>query len=154
MGAIIWPLLIYWLVLFVACFTVVEIGQDQFYDEVTPRAGVKVALGSLILAVLLTWLRPTFETMFTTGIAWTVLQAIVWFGVFTLIFQFHPQHAAAIGLVTMLLVPGVATMGVESIMKPRLAAPAPRYTGPSKPIRKALGAGAIPPSKAQQPSSK
>ena len=57
MSAIIWPLLIYWLVLFVACFVVVEIGQDQLYDEVTPRAGLKVVGGSLLLAALLTALR-------------------------------------------------------------------------------------------------
>ena len=59
MSAIVWPLLIYWVVLFVACYTVCEVGQDQFYDEVTPRVGLKVGGGSLILAGLATWLRPS-----------------------------------------------------------------------------------------------
>ena len=118
MGAIIWPLLIYWLAMFIACYMIVEFGQDFFYDEVTPRAGLKVGLGSLVLAAFLTWLRPSFDTMFTADLPWTVLQAIVWFAVFTLIFQFHPTHAAAIGIVALLLIPGVATMGVESLMTP------------------------------------
>ena len=39
MVAIIWPFLIYWLVMFVACYVVVEVGQDQLYDEVTRRSG-------------------------------------------------------------------------------------------------------------------
>ena len=37
MMSLVWPFLIYWLVIFVACFVVVEIAQDQLYDEVTPR---------------------------------------------------------------------------------------------------------------------
>ena len=60
--------------------------------------------------------------MFTTNIIWTVLQAIVWFGVFTLIFQFHPWHALGLGIATMLLVQGLATMGVNSILTPTPAA--------------------------------
>ena len=54
--------------------------------------------------------------MFTTNIAWTLLQGVVWFGVFTLILQFHPWHALGIGTATMLMVSGLATMGVESIL--------------------------------------
>ena len=57
MMSIIWPFLIYWLVMFVACFVVVEVAQDQLYDEVTPHAGLKVTLGSLLIAMLLTALR-------------------------------------------------------------------------------------------------
>ncbi len=122
MWTFILPLLIYWLVLFVACFVVVEIGQDQLYDEVTPHAGLKIAGGTLILALLLTILRArgltaSFETMFTSNIAWTILQGIVWFGVFVLIFQFHPWHGLGLGLATMALITGLATMGVESLLK-------------------------------------
>ena len=121
MATIIWPLLIYWLVVFVACFVVVEIGQDQLYDEVTPHVGLKVAGGTLLIAVLLTALRDygfpaSFESMFTSNMTWTVLQGVVWFRVFILIFQFHPWHALGLGIVTMLLVSGLATMGVESIL--------------------------------------
>ena len=45
MSTLIWPFLLYWLVMFVACFVVVEVAQDQLYDQVTPRAGLKVASG-------------------------------------------------------------------------------------------------------------
>jgi hypothetical protein len=156
--SIVWPLLIYWLVLFVACFVVVEVGHDQLYDEVTPRAGLKVAGGSFLLAALLTALRyygfpATFESMFTTNIAWTLLQGVVWFGVFTLIFQFHPWHAAGLGIATMLLVSGLATMGVESLLaKPRATAAATRPFTASPPVRKSLSptAGAGQPQAAEK----
>lgn len=149
MAANLWPFLIYWLALFIACYTVVEFGQDQLYDEVTPYAGLKVGAGSMILAALMTWLRPSFETMFTTAIAWTALQGIVWFIVFTLIFQFHPPHALGIGLLTMALVSGVATMGVESLTKPSPALTPVRELTISKPVRRSLGPAAPPP-KAQE----
>jgi hypothetical protein len=154
----IWPLLIYWLVMFVACFVVVEIGQDQLYDEVTPRAGLKVAAGSLLIALLLTALRAygfpaSFESMFTTNITWTLLQGVVWFAVFTLIFQFHPWHALGLGIATMLLVSGLATMGVESILAPSTTTTAARVITPSKPVRQALApsAGAPQPKAVEKP---
>jgi hypothetical protein len=150
--AIIWPLLIYWLVLFVACFIVVEIGQDQLYDEVTPHAGLKVAGGTFLIAALLTTLRAkgfpaSFESMFTTNIAWTALQGVVWFLVFMLIFQFHPWHALGLGIATMLLVSGFATMGVESLLsRPAPTSAAARPFTPSEPVRQSLSpaAGAAP----------
>ena len=143
MSTIIWPLLIYWLVLFVACFVVVEFGHDQLYDEVTPHAGLKVAGGSLLMAILLTALRyygmpASYESMFTTNIIWTVLQAIVWVGVFILIFQFHPWHGLGLGLATMLLVTGLATMGVDSLTKPSVGTPASRATVPHQPVRQSV----------------
>jgi hypothetical protein len=144
MSTFIWPLLIYWLVMFVACFVVVERGQDQLYDEVTPHSGLKVAGGSLLIALLLTTLRAkglpaSYESMFTTNIIWTLLQAIVWAGVFILIFQFHPWHGLGLGLATMLLVTGLATMGVESL----LARPVPttqsvRSTISNQPVRQSV----------------
>ena len=76
MFAIIMPFLIYWLVMFVLSYIAVEVGQDQLYDAVTPMAGLKVAGGSFLLAVLLTKFHPSFESMFTTNIAFTVLQAL------------------------------------------------------------------------------
>jgi hypothetical protein len=148
MSTFIWPLLIYWLVIFVACFVVVEVGHDQLYDQVTPRAGLKVASGSLLIALLLTWLKVrgepvSYESMFTTNFAWTVLQGIVWFGVFTLIFQFHPWHALGIGLITMVMVSGLATMGVESVLaKPAPNAAATRAVVPSQPVRQSLSPSA------------
>jgi hypothetical protein len=143
MVAIVFPFLIYWLVFFIASYSIVEFAQDQFYDEVTPRAGLKVALGSLLLALLQTWLRTSYDTMFTSDLPWTVLQGIVWFAVFTLVFQFHPQHAAAIGIGAMLLICGIATMGVESMTKPT---PAQRPAGTltkSKPVRGSLSPAAV-----------
>lgn len=134
------PFLIYWLVLFVACYTVTEVGQDQFYDEVTRRVGLKVGAGSLILAALATWIRPSFETIFTANIAWTLLQAIVWFAVFMLIFEFHPWHALALSLITMVLVTGLATMGVDSLTKSRPTLPPVRSRPANEPIRKTLTA--------------
>jgi hypothetical protein len=150
MATLIWTLLIYWLVLFVACFVVVEVGHDQLYDEVTPRAGLKVAGGSLLIAILLTWLKAkdlgaSYESMFTTNIIWTLLQGIVWFVVFTLVFQFHPWHALGLGLATMLLVTGLATMGVDSLLAKPAATQVVRETPSNQPVRQsmapALGAG-------------
>jgi hypothetical protein len=144
MMSVIWAFLIYWLVIFVACFVVVEVGQDQLYDEVTPRVGLKVGSGSFLIAALLTALRyfgvpASFESMFTTNIAWTLLQGIVWFGVFTLILQFHPWHALGLGIATMLLVPGLATMGVESILsQPSPRSVAARPFAPTQAVRQSL----------------
>jgi hypothetical protein len=145
--ATIWVLLIYWLVVFVGCYVVVEIGQDQLYDQVTPRVGLKVAGGSLILALVLTafyakGLPASYESMFTTSLIWTIFQAVIWFGVFTLIFQFHPWHALGLGILTMLFVSGVATMGVDSILKPTPPSASTPAAAVNKPIRQTLGAPA------------
>jgi drug/metabolite transporter (DMT)-like permease len=140
----IWAFLIYWLVVFVGCYVVVEIGQDQLYDEETPRAGLKVGGASLILALMLAGFyhagRPaSFESMSTTNILGTVLQAIVWFAVFTLILQFHPWHALGLGIATMILVSGLATMGVNSILSPTPASVSrPAAAAVSKPVRQSL----------------
>ena len=109
----------------------------MFYDEVTPWAGLKVAGGSLVLAGLATWLHPSFETVFTTDISWTLLQAVVWFAVFVLAFQFHPTHAIGLSLVTMVLVSGVATLGVDSLTKSTPTLRAVRAKG-NEPVRRSL----------------
>jgi hypothetical protein len=137
--ATLWAILIYWLVVFVGCYIVVEIAQDQLYDEVTPHVGLKVGAGSLLLALLLSYLRPAYDSMFTTSLASTVLQAIVWFVVFTLIFQFHPWHGLGLGTASMLLISGLATMGVDSILTPTPAIVArPGSAITSKPVRHSL----------------
>ncbi len=112
---------IYYLVLLVVCFLVVSQGQDALYDEATPGFEWKVAFGSLILAGVLTWTHSSFATMFTDEIGKTVLQAIVWFAVFVVIYRFHPWHGAGIGLATMLIVTGLATLAVDSIFAPKSA---------------------------------
>ncbi len=154
--SLVWPFLIYWLVIFVACFVVVEVAQDQLYDEITPHAGLKVTGGSLLIAAMLTALRhfgfpASFESMFTSNIAWTLLQGVVWFGVFTLILQFHPWHALGLGVATMLMVSGLATMGVESILsRPAPTSAAGRPFAPTKPVRQSLSpAVGLPETKAE-----
>jgi hypothetical protein len=143
MLAILWPLLIYWLVFFVACYTICEVAQDQLYDEVTPYVAVKVAGGSFIFAALATYFRPSFDTMFTNDIAWTVLQAMVWVAVFIFVFVFHPWHGLLLALVTMPLVAGLGTMGVENLTKPR-AVTAPVQSKGAPPIRKSLNSAEPP----------
>ncbi len=128
------PFLFYWLILFVTCFSVVEFGQNYLYDESTRGVGWKVAIGSAILSLLLTYTRPRYDVMFTSEIGWTVLLAVLSFAIFTLLFQFQPHHGAAIGILSMLLVSGIATMGVTSLIDP--APPlSPTVTRPSKPLR-------------------
>jgi hypothetical protein len=111
------PFLIYWLIVFVGCYVVVEYSQNYLYDEPTPGFGLKLAVGTAILAGLLVWTRTSFDTMFTSELPKTVLTGIVWFAIFTLVFRFQPQHAVAIGLATMLLLTGVATLGVDSLTR-------------------------------------
>ena len=150
LASIVWPLLIYWLVLFVVCFVLVEIGHDQLYDEAPKYAGWRVFGGSLILASLLTALRykgfaASFDSMFTTNIGWTLLQGVVWFLVFMFVFQFHPWHALGLGVVTMLLVSGLATMGVDSLLaKRRDVTAATRPVTANEPVRQSLGPGPAP----------
>ena len=80
--------------------------------------------------------------MFTTSLIWTIFQAIIWFGVFTLIFQFHPWHALGLGILTMLFVSGVATMGVDSMLKPTPPSASTPAAAVNKPVRQSLGAPA------------
>ncbi len=146
--------LIYWLVVFVGCYVVIEVGQDQLYDEVTPHVGLKVTGGSLSIALMLAAFYragypASYEAMFTTSFVWTVLQAIVWFGVFTLVFQFHPWHGLGLAIATMLLVQGLGTMGVDSILKPTPTAVSRPAGAVSKPVRQSLA----PPPPAVQPSA-
>lgn len=113
--SIIWPLLVSWLVLFVCCYTVVEFAQNYLYDETTPAVAVKVAFGSLLLAGALMYTRTRVDTMFTDQIGVTIVQAILWFGVFTLVFRFQPLHGGVIGIIAMCILSVLATMAVESM---------------------------------------
>jgi hypothetical protein len=138
LAALIWPFLVNYLILFVACYIIVEYGQYFLYDEATPGYGLKVALGAAILAVMLTWTRTNFLTMFTDDIMWTALQAILWFAVFVLIFRFHPWHGAGIGLAAMLILTGLATIAVDSMLAPKTTQRIdPRVS--NKPVRRPVG---------------
>jgi sugar phosphate permease len=138
MGMLIGSFLIYWLVAFVGCFTIVEIAQDQLYDQVTPHAGLKVSAASAVLAALMTYFHPSFESMFTTSILNTIFQGIVWFAVFTLILQFHPWHALGLGVLTMLLISGLATMGVDGMLQPKPQVVSTPASAVNKPVRGTL----------------
>jgi hypothetical protein len=155
MFAIIVPFLIYWLVMFVISYIAVEVGQDQLYNEPTPMAGVKVAGGSFLLAAMLTYFRPTFESMFTDSLPWTVFQALIWISVFMFIYQFHPWHALAIAIPLMLVTSGFATMGVQSVTRPTPALRSPSSTT-ARPVRKSLSpvAPAPPSTPAAGPATK
>lgn len=145
MGAIIVPFIIYWLVVFVVCYAVSEYAQRFLYDETTPWLGAKIGAGSFGLAVLLTYTRTSFDTMFTDKIGWTVLQAIVWFLVFMFVFRFHPLHAASIGITTMLLIAGPATMAVQSFRGEVKVEPETKLTQPVRPLRRPLQTAPKPP---------
>ncbi len=151
---------LYWLILFVACFAVVEYGQTYLYDEATPSAGLKVAGASALLAALLTWTRTDFFTMFTGDIFETTLLAVAAFAVFTLILRFQPWHALPIGVITVLLFSGTATMAVQSFGDRNRARPTAGQL-PSKPVRGSTKIiptpvlpGSIDPAKSTEPAKK
>ncbi|WZO96802.1 hypothetical protein EP7_003807 [Isosphaeraceae bacterium EP7] len=127
---------LYWFMFFVASFFVIELAQRQFYDEVTPSAGLKVTAGSFIMAALAMWARPSYETMYTAELHWTALQAIVWFLIFVFIYQFHPLHALIVSLATLLLIPGAATIAAESLTRARPVDRRTQYREDPKPMRK------------------
>ena len=140
----------YWLILFVACYIVTEYAQKYLYDEATPRLGLKLALGTTILAALATYFRPTYDTMFTTDIAWTILQAIAWFLVFLFILSFHPPHALGLGLAMMVLVAGMASLAVDSLRGDAPNAARRQIRAPSKPLRRpAASAPTTPPTQSR-----
>jgi hypothetical protein len=132
------PFLFYWLLIFIACLAVVEFGQTYLYDETTPGAAWKVAIGSAVLAAIVTWSQPVYTTMFTDQLGRTVILAVVAFLIFTLAFRFHPWHALPIGICTVLLVSGIATMAVESFAN-RNRPEATSLRTPSVPLRRTTG---------------
>lgn len=130
--------LLYTFIAFVVSYILVEYGQKYLYDEATPYLALKVLAGALVMGALMTWRRSSFDTMFTADLPYTALMAIAWAGVFILIFRFQPVHGAMFAVATVLLLPGMATIVVQSVTTPRPnPATVPRTT--SKPIRKAIG---------------
>jgi hypothetical protein len=129
--------LVYWVILFVACYMIVEYAQSYLYDETTPSAGLKVALGTFLFAAFLTWKRISFESMFGGDLAWMFGLAVAWFVIFTFLFRFHPPHAFAIGLLSCILLTGAATLAVNSMTgQTPVTVAAKRAT--SKPVRTTL----------------
>jgi hypothetical protein len=146
-----WPFLIYYVIVFTVSYIVVEYGQSYLYDEVPPGVASKVALGTLILASILTWTRSGFATMFTSDITWTVLLAIAWVGVFILIYRFQPWHGLGLGVATVLLFAGLSSLVVDSMLSPK---PAGRIdtTIENKPIRRPSYAPPTPPKAEPSPA--
>lgn len=150
----VWPFLIYFLVLFVVCYIVVEYGQNYFYDEVTPGAGAKVALGAFLLACILTKTRSNFATMFTSDLPSTVFLAIAWSGIFILVYRFQPWHGFALAMGTLMIFAGMTTLVVDSMLSPK---PPGRIdtSAPIKTIRRSASGGqssAPPPPPPQLPA--
>lgn len=143
MWTLFFTFVVYWVVAFVGCFTVVEIAQDALYDEATPHAGLKVTLAAILLALTMTYFHPSFETMFTANLGATAFQGIVWFLVFMFVLQFHPWHALGLGLLIMCLVSPLATMGVESMLSPDDQVQRIRRgaSAVSQPVRRSLSPG-------------
>jgi hypothetical protein len=139
----VWPFLIYFLILFTVCYIVVEYGQNYFYDEVTPAATAKVALGAFILAAILTKTRSNFATMFTSEIASTVFLAIAWSGVFILAYRFQPWHGFGLAMATLLIFAGMSTLVVDSMLAPKSVE---RYdtTKEYKPLRRPASGITVP----------
>lgn len=145
LGSLIVPLIVNFLVLFVALYVVAEYGHYYLYDQGPPLLAVRVAVGALVLGLLLLWTRSSFDTMFTSEIGKTVLQGIAWFLVFMFILRFHPWHALGLSVATMLLVAGLAGLVVDSFNRSQGRNPIP-VRQPSKPYRQAIPAASPPPS--------
>jgi hypothetical protein len=146
LGSLVLQFFVNWLFLFIALYIVAEYGQYYLYEGSLPYNALRALGGSLLLAALLTWTRTSFDTMLTSGLGLTVIQGIAWFLVFTFVLQFHPLHGAVLGVATMLLIPGLATMAVDSLRRP-VGVDRPTFDRPSKPLRTAVGPGlgGIPP---------
>mgnify|MGYP005863428583 CR=1 FL=1 len=110
-----WTFLIYWLLLFVAAYIVTEVGQNYFYDEVTPYVALKVGGAALALAALLTWWDPSSVNLLTTDIAFTAMLAIAGFVLFCVVMRFHASHALMLGPVTVVVVAFTAVMAMDSL---------------------------------------
>jgi hypothetical protein len=144
LSSLIVPLVINWLVLFVALYVVTEYGHYYLYEQGPPYLAGRAAGGALVLALMLLWRPVSFDTMFTSKIHETVLHGIAWFLVFMFVLRFHPWHAAGLGVATMLLVPGLAFLAVDSFNRSRGRNPIP-VRQPSKPFRQTIPATPGPP---------
>ncbi len=130
--------LLYTFICFVVSFILVEYGHKYLYDEVTPYVGLKVLGGAVLMGGLLTWTKSSFDTMFTADLPYTALMAIAWAAIYILIFRFQPVHGALFALAAVLLLPGLATIAVQSVTATR-PNPATVTPGKAKPLRRTLG---------------
>ena len=77
--------------------------------------------------------------MFTSDFPWTVLQAIIWFVLFTLILRFHPVHALAVSLGAMIFLTGMSGLAYNSLSRRAAGGSAVQKREVSKPLRKSIG---------------
>jgi peptidoglycan/LPS O-acetylase OafA/YrhL len=147
-----WTFLLYLIIFYVALYFVSEFAQNYFYDELTPKAWLKVGIASLILAGLLTWRNPTLVDMFTSRLGETALLAIVGFAVFTVALSFHPPHAAMIGPAVVVLVSAVTALAVESLSDGGQSLNRDRRV-PTPTIRKSAGTSFSPVTPAEEPKA-
>jgi hypothetical protein len=124
------PFLVYWILIYVGSYLVTEFAQNYLYDETTKGLGWRVAIGATILAALLTWTQPSFDTMFTETLASTLLQAVAWGAVFVFLYRFQPLHGAVAGMALMVVLAGTATLAVDSLQTTRRPRPEVRRSAP------------------------
>lgn len=132
-------LALYWVFFFVVVFVVTDSGQDYLYNDKVRHMGLRVLVASLLFALPAAWANMSLSDMFTTKLAWTFGIAVYWFVVFLFLLEFQLPHAAAVGIVTMLLTHGFAGMAVQGLLKgedQRRIERGERYSGPRAPVRK------------------
>ena len=100
-----------------------EYRPDLLYDEATPSAAHEGGAGDVDagqnadLARIRSTATNAHRAMFSADLA--TFLAIVWVGVFILIYRFHPWHGLGLGMATMLIFAGMATIVVESLLSPK-----------------------------------
>lgn len=135
-------LVMYSVFFFVVCFVVSDYSQGYLYNDKASKLPLRVLGSALIFGGLATWVNPTFDTMFSSKGHLTLLMAAIWLGVFLLILQFEPWHAALIGIGTMILSIGFGGLAVQGLLKSEAEKQTERnqrYTKPAEPIRKSGG---------------
>lgn len=149
-----WIFLIYWLLLFVACYIATEVGQNYFYDEVTPYATLKVGVATLLMAAGLTWWDPSSVDLFVSDLANLAILAVVAFVLFCLVIRFHAPHALMIGPLAVVLVAFTAAMAIDSLKAGPRANLRDRPIPPSeRTIRKSSGSSVRAAIEPEEPST-
>jgi len=108
---------LYALIFYAVCYVVTENAQNFLYNQPVQGMPWRVGIVALASAALATWLKPSFDTMFTSEWYWTLLAAVIWFTLFLLVLEFEVVHAAAVGLVTMVLIWGLAGLAVQGVTR-------------------------------------
>ena len=73
--------------------------------------------------------------MLTSGLGWSILQAVLWAVVFTVVLRFNPLHGFVIGAVAFFLLSGIASLAIDSFAGTNPSG-APASRRPAKPIER------------------